>query len=543
MLNRGLMLAALAGAACSASADRLITESASNTFRKAPMIVNGADAQAMYINVETGERVFFRDEFEFRDGGAEVFSNSRVDWCDQGALDFFDYPLVVSFWYDAQEPAGTGFRTLSAVVYGDIAFESQVNQFEFGMFTQVAPDSFEGTDFDPEVVGNNLNMLFWANYIGFANSTAVPMFLFTITGLPSRGFDVDPIANPNTGTVFTPIVVDLPAGNLWEFGNRNGVLEPGSTATGLDVRVDGDWNPDINGDTILDANDLPGGDANGDGFVDDLDRNVFEVDEALAGGPTFAPPFDYIATGMGSQFDFAVEMWYDQPGVTLFDGGTGVGTAAVQSQGFIIAGPRQSEWNAFRLGAEAFESVTSNGGLAGRFFGDVDWEDVAVTAGFPVGPTIAAASGIRDRIESFQLEFPSTADNRQPLDFDGDTVADVTLGENLGGLFFGGYVQRPAGQAQQSGPALCAADPLTGLIEPTGVDWNPFAGVYFAMRCFTDVVPCPADFNGDTVPGDIFDLFDFLAALEAGLDFNNDTTGGDIFDLFDFLAALDAGCP
>ncbi len=57
------------------------------------------------------------------------------------------------------------------------------------------------------------------------------------------------------------------------------------------------------------------------------------------------------------------------------------------------------------------------------------------------------------------------------------------------------------------------------------------------------IIPCPADFNADTTPGDIFDLFDFLTALDGGLDFNNDTTPADIFDLFDFLAALDAGCP
>ncbi len=55
--------------------------------------------------------------------------------------------------------------------------------------------------------------------------------------------------------------------------------------------------------------------------------------------------------------------------------------------------------------------------------------------------------------------------------------------------------------------------------------------------------PCPADFNADTTPGDIFDLFDFLAALDTGLDFNGDTTPADIFDLFDFLAVLDQGCP
>ncbi len=56
-------------------------------------------------------------------------------------------------------------------------------------------------------------------------------------------------------------------------------------------------------------------------------------------------------------------------------------------------------------------------------------------------------------------------------------------------------------------------------------------------------VTCAADFNGDTVAGDIFDLFDFLAELDGGLDFNGDTIPADIFDLFDFLAVLDAGCP
>ncbi len=55
--------------------------------------------------------------------------------------------------------------------------------------------------------------------------------------------------------------------------------------------------------------------------------------------------------------------------------------------------------------------------------------------------------------------------------------------------------------------------------------------------------PCPADFNADTLPADIFDLFDFLAALDTGLDYNNDGSPADIFDLFDFLAVLDQGCP
>lgn len=57
------------------------------------------------------------------------------------------------------------------------------------------------------------------------------------------------------------------------------------------------------------------------------------------------------------------------------------------------------------------------------------------------------------------------------------------------------------------------------------------------------VAPCAADFDGDGTAGTIFDLFDFLAALDGGLDFDGDTAPSTIFDLFDFLAALDAGCP
>ncbi len=68
-------------------------------------------------------------------------------------------------------------------------------------------------------------------------------------------------------------------------------------------------------------------------------------------------------------------------------------------------------------------------------------------------------------------------------------------------------------------------------------------GTIIAQVSVDSGAPCPADFNGDTTPGDIFDLFDFLAALDGGLDFNGDTSPADIFDLFDFLGVLDAGCP
>ncbi len=79
----------------------------------------------------------------------------------------------------------------------------------------------------------------------------------------------------------------------------------------------------------------------------------------------------------------------------------------------------------------------------------------------------------------------------------------------------------------------------TGTIVEAGVDAVRVTG----LACEDVADPCPADFNGDTTPGDIFDLFDFLSALDGGLDFNGDTSPADIFDLFDFLAVLDAGCP
>ncbi len=110
-----------------------------------------------------------------------------------------------------------------------------------------------------------------------------------------------------------------------------------------------------------------------------------------------------------------------------------------------------------------------------------------------------------------------------------------------------------------TGASWLSVTPLTGAI--LGARWR--AGTYrldaaLAIEAeplrdssllgavnllFSPLPPCPADFNGDTTPGDIFDLFDFLAALDGGLDFNGDTTPADIFDLFDFLAVLDAGCP
>lgn len=54
---------------------------------------------------------------------------------------------------------------------------------------------------------------------------------------------------------------------------------------------------------------------------------------------------------------------------------------------------------------------------------------------------------------------------------------------------------------------------------------------------------CPADYDGDGEPATIFDLFEFLADLDAGADYDGDGEAATIFDLFEFLADLDAGCP
>lgn len=61
-----------------------------------------------------------------------------------------------------------------------------------------------------------------------------------------------------------------------------------------------------------------------------------------------------------------------------------------------------------------------------------------------------------------------------------------------------------------------------------------------------DEPACLADFNDDGSVGDIFDLFDFLAALdggEAGADVAEPVGTIDLADLLAFLSALDAGCP
>jgi len=95
-----------------------------------------------------------------------------------------------------------------------------------------------------------------------------------------------------------------------------------------------------------------------------------------------------------------------------------------------------------------------------------------------------------------------------------------------------------------SAPGLSPSETVNVILAPDGADPGERMHV-FALRLESvlGVRPCPADFNGDGAGGDIFDLFDFLSALEAGIDFNGDGAESDVFDLFDFLTVLDAGCP
>ncbi len=80
------------------------------------------------------------------------------------------------------------------------------------------------------------------------------------------------------------------------------------------------------------------------------------------------------------------------------------------------------------------------------------------------------------------------------------------------------------------------------VVVPVALEFSPgqIETAYLRGRVF----PCLADFNGDRVFGDGFDLFDFLGALDQ-LDPRADVDGDglfDTFDLFSFLAALDVGC-
>ncbi len=124
---------------------------------------------------------------------------------------------------------------------------------------------------------------------------------------------------------------------------------------------------------------------------------------------------------------------------------------------------------------------------------------------------------------------------------------------DFAGLTIAQAVERYAGSAGGAGVDLDRLIDESGM--PASLPWIAFVrvradrGESGEVCAFVDVAPgppapvCPADFNGDTSPGDIFDLFDFLAALDGGLDFNADTSPADIFDLFDFLAVLDTPCP
>ncbi len=118
------------------------------------------------------------------------------------------------------------------------------------------------------------------------------------------------------------------------------------------------------------------------------------------------------------------------------------------------------------------------------------------------------------------------------------TAVELVPG-NPAGTFTAAIPAQPCDTTVQYFAAFPSCAAMADVTFPAGAPTN-------VITATTPACPppnCPADFNGDTTPGDIFDLFDFLSALDGGLDFNNDTSPADIFDLFDFLAVLDQGCP
>ncbi len=119
------------------------------------------------------------------------------------------------------------------------------------------------------------------------------------------------------------------------------------------------------------------------------------------------------------------------------------------------------------------------------------------------------------------------------------TDTATTAWENLTSFPAGEY--RPVGSLASFNGQSVAGTWRLNVSDNAGADVGTVAR--WAVCIVAEDTACPADFNADTTPGDIFDLFDFLAALDGGLDFNGDTSPADIFDLFDFLAVLDAGCP
>lgn len=160
---------------------------------------------------------------------------------------------------------------------------------------------------------------------------------------------------------------------------------------------------------------------------------------------------------------------------------------------------------------------------------EVTLRDVALSPLLPVGtaPGTIGLDGIQRVGAVAGLAGPGTADDLIALTFHIDITFDALRGGTLTYAFEGDVV-------------LALGDRLLTF------STNPGPGQLPLNAPTTTIVlapPCPADFNLDGSPGDLFDLFDFLNTLEPPLDYNGDTVAADIFDLFDFLNALDTPCP
>ncbi len=204
--------------------------------------------------------------------------------------------------------------------------------------------------------------------------------------------------------------------------------------------------------------------------------------------------------------------------------------AGVVLRGFDQAGERgNAVIAALAAGAEIGPAQTFGGGCApvSRSVDCVRSQPIVSLIGYNFPDEGIPDGSIRELATAFGDGEVAHVGVRFPLE-DGDHFGYIEVRRNSGGA------------------ALAVGDDGTGTAAWLNYDvlaWGYETTANTAIAAGAAGATCPADFNGDTTPGDIFDLFDFLAALDGGLDFNGDTSPADIFDLFDFLAVLDAGCP